>query len=621
MVRFQTPNDRVAGVFCPAWANTPPIGLAYLKGAVHHRPVRCFDFNHQFFRQRLADYPQVFEPTLPGVNFFAGARSIDLPGLERACDEFAQVHAGTLADWLEQLAAYGVVCFSLNMGNLVASVTLARMLKQLAGTVCLAGGPSLGMHGPQLPEFLLSQGIFDLGVFGIAEDVIEPVLDGVVEGREWSHLPGLVYAEQGRVVYSPAKRSVVPAACVPPNYDDFPLDDYYAPRRDYVSLYAVLGCLGHCEFCTIHDFHTRFSAKSVEHLKQEMFTLRARYGRNQIFFSDGMFLGNRTAAAELFDFAAANDFRLGIQIRLLPYWNDEALVEKASRCVFYLQNGMESASPTVRRAMGKMVDPSTTDAIFRLFYKYRVPLYTNIIIGYPNETDEEFAHTYRFLDEYLSQPGACSAGTNSFWVPKHFPREKYGVRTDAHGYWRSEQVTVADRVRRASTLRDLAVRHGRSADTLYAHDGVDGVPMLLEPLPDEYDQTEIRLVDEPPQSAGCVDSSAVLYDLLVLHGWARDPSTGQPPRYVLLVTEDGRRLGVSPLQADRHDVAQTLASPAMLHCGWHVSIELTQVAPATRIYCYALGDGVAYQMTNSPVAVPAAEEAGSLAAVREGTQE
>jgi hypothetical protein len=282
---------------------------------------------------------------------------------------------------------------------------------------------------------------------------------------------------------------------------------------------------------------------------------------------------------------------------------------------------MESASPTVRRAMGKMVDPSTTDAIFRLFYKYRVPLYTNIIIGYPNETDEEFAHTYRFLDEYLSQPGACSAGTNSFWVPKHFPREKYGVRTDAHGYWRSEQVTVADRVRRASTLRDLAVRHGRSADTLYAHDGVDGVPMLLEPLPDEYDQTEIRLVDEPPQSAGCVDSSAVLYDLLVLHGWARDPSTGQPPRYVLLVTEDGRRLGVSPLQADRHDVAQTLASPAMLHCGWHVSIELTQVAPATRIYCYALGDGVAYQMTNSPVAVPAAEEAGSLAAVREGTQE
>jgi hypothetical protein len=193
-------------------------------------------------------------------------------------------------------------------------------------------------------------------------------------------------------------------------------------------------------------------------------------------------------------------------------------------------------------------------------------------------------------------------------VPKHFPREKYGVRTDPYGYWRSDLVTVADRVRRASALRDLAVRHGRPADTLYAHDGVDGVPMLLEPLPADCDP-DVRLVDDPPQSAGCVDSSAVLYDLLVLHGWARDPSTGRPPRRVLLTTDDGRLLGVSPLQADRHDVAQTLAAPDMLHCGWHVSIELAQVAPSTQVRCYALGDGAAYQMTNSPVPLPAATEA------------
>jgi hypothetical protein len=603
MVHFRPSNDRVAAVFCPAWANTPPIGLAYLKGAVKHRSVRCFDFNHQFFRRLMPDYPQVLEPTLPGVSYFAAARSLDVPGLDRACEEFTRLHAATLADWLSQLADYGVVAFSLNMGNLVASISLARMLKQLTGAVCVAGGPSLGMHGPLLPEYLLTQGAIDLGVFGIAEDVIEPLLDGVVEGRDWTALPGLVYREQGQTVYTPAKRSAVPTTCVAPDYDDFPLDDYYAPRRDYVSLYAVLGCLGHCEFCTIHDFHARFSAKSVETLEQEMLTLRERYGRNHIFFSDGMFLGNRAAASKLFDFAIANDFRLGIQIRLLPYWNDEQLVEKASRCVFYLQNGLESASPTVRRAMGKMVDADTTDSIFRLFYKYRLPLYTNIILGYPNETDEEFAHTYRFLDDYLSQPGSCCAGTNGFWVPKHFPREKYGVRTDAYGYWCSDQVTVADRVKRASALRDLAVRHGRPAETLYAHDGVDGVPMLVEPLPAGWDPSGIRLVDDPPEKAGCVDSCSVVHDLLVLHGWARDPSTGRPPRHVLLVADDGRLLGVSPLQADRHDVAQVLNEPAMLHCGWHVSIDLAEVGSATQVRCYALGDGAAYQMSNSPVPV------------------
>ena len=65
MVHLRPGNDRVAAVFCPAWANSPPIGLAYLKGAVKHRPVRSFDFNHQFFQDMhgsgllvmLGDYP------------------------------------------------------------------------------------------------------------------------------------------------------------------------------------------------------------------------------------------------------------------------------------------------------------------------------------------------------------------------------------------------------------------------------------------------------------------------------------------------------------------------------------------------------------------------------------
>lgn len=604
MATFRPPNDRVAAVFCPAWANMPPIGLAYLKGAVKHRPVRCFDFNLEFFRHALADYANVLEPKIPGANFLAGARSIDLEGLDRACDDFARQHAPALARWLEQLAGYGVVACSLNMGNLVASIALARLVKQLTGAVCLAGGPSLSMHGPLLVEYLLGEGLFDLGVFGIAEDVIEDVLDRVVDRRDWSDIPGLVWREQGQLRYSPAKRSAVPAVCVPPDYDDFPLNDYYAPRRDYVSLYAVLGCVGHCEFCTIHDFHARFATKSVEHLKQEMLLLRERYGRNHIFFSDGMFLGRREAALELFDFAIANDFRLGLQIRLLPYWNDEQLVEKAAQCVFYLQNGFESASPTVRRAMGKMVAPETTESIFRLFHKYRLPLYTNIIVGYPNETDEEFAHTYRFLDDYLRQPGQGAVGTNSFWVPKHFPNDKYGIRSDEHGYWRSERVTVADRVRRASALRDLAVRHGRPGDTLYSHDGVDGVPMLVEPLPADLDPSALRMVDAPAETAGCVDASYLVHDLLVVHGWARDPAARRPPRCVLLTTDDGRILGVCPLQADRVDVAQALGDAAMLHCGWHVSLELAQLADSPRVRCYALGDATAFQMINSPLAVP-----------------
>ena len=174
---------------------------------------------------------------------------------------------------------------------------------------------------------------------------------------------------------------------------------------------------------------------------------------------------------ELFDFAIAHDFRLGLQIRLMPYWNDEALVAKAAQCVFYLQSGFELASPTVRRAMGKMVDQAATESIFRLFHQYGLPLYTNVIIGYPNETDEEFGHTYRFLDDYLRRSKTCAVGTNAFFLPEQFPGEKYGLRTDELGYWRSDLVTIRDRVKRASALCDLARRHGRPPQALSQRHG------------------------------------------------------------------------------------------------------------------------------------------------------
>ena len=84
----------------------PPIGLAYLKGAVKNRPVRCFDFNQQFFQELLPDYGQVFEPQIPGVHFFAG-KNVDFAALERACDVLAQTYGDALSRWRNNWPATG----------------------------------------------------------------------------------------------------------------------------------------------------------------------------------------------------------------------------------------------------------------------------------------------------------------------------------------------------------------------------------------------------------------------------------------------------------------------------------------------------------------------------------
>ena len=420
MVTLQPHNDRVAAVYCPASPNLPPVGLAYLKGAVKNRPVRCFDFNLQFFQELLPDYGQVFDPRIPGVDFFAG-KNVDFAALEGACERSAQTYRAAFSRWREQLAGYGVVGFSVNMNNLLASVVLARMLKAGApaggsGTVTLAGGPSMNLHQRDCPV-LAGRRHLRLRRAGDRRRR-DRAAAGPDRGRRRlpqhsrDRLPrrrpsGLYGARAARWTRS-ARRPITTISPSTP----------ISSRRNWISLYAVIGCMGRCEFCNIHEFYEKYSVKSVETLKQEMLAVRQRYGRNHIFFSDGMFLGKRAAAMELFDFAIANDFRLGLQIRLMPYWNDEALVAKGWQCVFYLQSGFESASPAVRRAMGKMVNQAATESIFRLFHDYGLPLYTNIIIGYPNETDEEFDHTYRFLDDYLRRSKMSAIGTNPFFIPE-----------------------------------------------------------------------------------------------------------------------------------------------------------------------------------------------------------
>jgi hypothetical protein len=434
----------------------------------------------------------------------------------------------------------------------------------------------------------------------VAEDVIEPLLDRICEGGNVLDIPGLLYRnEGGSAGFSPSKSNSLDFF-VAPDYRDFDLQAYHADRTDWLSVYAVIGCKANCEFCTIHELFPGFNHKSIENIQREMLTLRERHGSNKIFFSDSMFLGSKEKALELFDFAIDHGFQLGIQIRLAHYWHDEELIEKASKCVFYLQVGLESASPTVRMAMGKMKSHELTLSIYDLFYKYKLPLYTNMIVGYPNESEEEFLYTYEFIEKYVQQETVLGIGMNVFFLANDFPKQKYDIASDECGHWSTQQVNIADRYDRVRRLCRLGQKYGRSVGWMYRGDNIDGLPFSVEPAQGVFNDEAVTFIDDFDGTSGTFEFALQYSSGLLLRGWARLPDREECPDHILIADGDRNILAEVAPGMERPDVVAAFDAPKLQNCGWNMYLDRAILSEDVRtLIAYAYRNGSAYKLSGS----------------------
>lgn len=557
-------------VFCPLWAHVAPPALAYLAAsAAPHRP-RLFDFNHEFYRCHLPNPDETWWAEAPQFQPFMGLRP-DWLRFELSLKLWEGEWAELLADWVERLSPFEIVGLSTNQTNLLASTALARALRRDRARTILAGGPSVNMDGRVFANHLLADGTLDLVVLGTGEEKIGPLLDRLVAGREVEGLPGILKREGGgREEGKEDKKEEEmgkegapgrsPLLSHPPDFSQLPMDEYFRPRRHWYPVYAVTGCVGRCRFCTIHEFHPRWRVKTVEAIVSELESLESRFGARTFFFADGMFLGRRETARALFDEAIRRGWRLALQIRLMAYWDDEELVKAASACVDFLELGLDGGSERVRRAMGKLADEAMTRRIFERFYRHGLPLYVNLIVGYPNEREEDFRRSEVFLKgylkAYLEKNRILGLGTNPFFLPNGFPEEDFGISRDEEGHWQSPHVNRRIRADRLERLCRLAEAEGVGRSFVYTLDHAEGFPLRPAPLPFPSTLPEHRAaLLSLPRIEGQIESWQAFEDgCLVCEGWAGDFETA-PPRGVLLMDEGVRVLAWGPCRTPRRDLA------------------------------------------------------------------
>jgi len=206
-------------------------------------------------------------------------------------------------------------------------------------------------------------------------------------------------------------------------YSDVNLHEFWdfsdTDPRDYSSGYTsgVLpmetsrGCIRRCSFCDIPTVHGGFRAKTGERLSQEIIHYYEKHEVENYFFHDALCNGSMK------DFRIFNESLLefyenhNLPLRTIRYSShaivrsssqmqetDYELMSKAGADTMVL--GVESGSERVRGEMRKNFSNSDLDYTMMMYSKYSIQVYLLLIVGFPNEYEEDFQQTLDMLSRY-----------------------------------------------------------------------------------------------------------------------------------------------------------------------------------------------------------------------------
>lgn len=195
-----------------------------------------------------------------------------------------------------------------------------------------------------------------------------------------------------------------------PDYSDYNLDDYICKGK-MLRITGSRGCIRRCNFCDIYKQWPMFRWRNGNVIADEIFhqwsTLPTK--PDMFLFTDSLLNGNmkmlRGLCERLIELKNKNpEFEPQYQsffITSSPKFmniNDWDLLEQ-SGC-HTMAVGIESGSEKVRWAMNKKVKNEWIDFFIEQAYNHNINMRWMLIIGFPEETDEDFFETVKLCEKY-----------------------------------------------------------------------------------------------------------------------------------------------------------------------------------------------------------------------------
>jgi len=265
------------------------------------------------------------------------------------------------------------------------------------GGLCYAGGPA-----STAPEMVLGELGVDAVVVGEGENAIVPLVRQGVSAE----IPGIAYRDGDRIVIQ---------APVPPANLRRPLplipDDIGSQSIRGANAYieSHRGCLGGCTFCQVPRFFGReIRSREIGEVLREVRAFREK-GARRISISGGTgslycshngklnpgaFIDLLSGMAEIM--GSANVSAPDIRVDCIT---DEILDAIRKYTIGWVFFGIESGSDRILSQMGKGVTVSQARDAVEACRSHGLKVAGSFIVGYPTETDEDYAASREFIAE------------------------------------------------------------------------------------------------------------------------------------------------------------------------------------------------------------------------------
>lgn len=316
-------------------------------------------------------------------------------------------------------------------------VTGYRFVKKISAMIREANPEAFIVVGnsvaTSIPERLLNNTETDLVVFGEGDETAVSIVDTYYhKGGDFSELPGVGFLKNGQYVRNMGMPVVDNLDALPLiDWEIFDVAAYNAkssiltnepcpiPRDERVcmAIPTARGCPYSCSFCYTVYFDEdigkgkRYRIRSAEAIIAELRLWKERYGLNYVNFWDDLTFPNAKFCEKFVDQLLEAD--LGI------YWNatvrgnllgmrhrELAAKMKQAGCVG-LSYSIESANDEIRQvAMNKRLPVAEFLEQKAVLDEVGISTWTNIIVGYPQETEATLKETLDFCYDHNIYPSA-----------------------------------------------------------------------------------------------------------------------------------------------------------------------------------------------------------------------
>ncbi|MDU8886434.1 radical SAM protein [Yeosuana sp. MJ-SS3] len=291
--------------------------------------------------------------------------------------------------------------------NLMTKINVIKLVKILKREPTY-GFPKIILGGPDITyncENYLKTGA-DFLVIGEGEQTTLELYQAIICKKSFNDIPGIAFMENGKLIKTEAREKIKDLAELPmPNRDAIPVQKYLNTWQKHhgkssMTVSTQRGCPYTCKWCSTAVYGLSYRRRPAKIVVEELVKLKATYNADAIWFVDDVFTVSHKWINEFHSEMNKANFKIPFEIiTRAERLNDEVLKQLKDIGCFRIWIGAESGSQKVIDAMDRRVDVKTVKEMIQKTNKLGIESGTFIMLGYPEETENDIKETIQYLKE------------------------------------------------------------------------------------------------------------------------------------------------------------------------------------------------------------------------------